>query len=271
VACVVGAADVETGYEINLGLFYLAPIAIATWGAGVAGGLGLSLASVIGMFAVDNFLTRDMQFPGLVPYWNAMIRLGYFVAFTLVLSALKRAHERERYLARQDYLTGVANYHAFAEAVRREIGNARRLLFPISVAYLDCDNFKSINDTSGHHVGDELLRAAARTMTGHLRKFDMVARLGGDEFAILLPGADIAAARKAIRDVRRALMATMTRRGWPVTFSIGVVTFLSPPAEPDEVIRITDSLMYEVKASGKNHVLHRIFDRHSGLADATAA
>jgi diguanylate cyclase (GGDEF)-like protein len=141
----------------------------------------------------------------------------------------------------------------------------------LGLLLVDLDRFKQINDHCGHLIGDQVLRAIAEEVQNAASPCDLPCRLGGDEFAILLPGADIAAARKAIRDVRRALMATMTRRGWPVTFSIGVVTFLSPPAEPDEVIRITDSLMYEVKASGKNHVLHRIFDRHSGLADATAA
>jgi len=272
-ACLVGVADVVTGYEINLGFFYLAPIAIATWGARIVGGLSLSLACVLGMFAVDNFVTRDIPFPSsdLIPYWNAMIRLGYFVAFTLVLSALKRAHARERFFARHDYLTGVANYHAFTEATRREIAHARRLLFPISIAYLDCDNFKAINDGNGHHVGDELLRVVARIMKKHLRTYDVVARLGGDEFAILLPGADVVMAGKAIRELRRELLATMAQRGWPVTFSIGVVTFVTPPSDTDQALQITDRLMYAVKNNGKDKVLHRVFDKHSGLADAFAA
>jgi diguanylate cyclase (GGDEF)-like protein len=272
-ACVVGVADVATGYEINLGLFYLAPIAIAIWGAGVIGGLSLSLACVLGMFAVDNFVTRDIPFPSgdLIPYWNGMIRLGYFVAFTLVLSALRHAHARERFLARHDYLTGVANYHAFTEAARREIANAHQLRFPISIAYLDCDNFKAVNDGKGHHVGDELLRVAARNMTKHLRTFDVVARLGGDEFAILLPGAGVVMAGKAIRELRRELLATMAQRGWPVTFSIGVVTFLTPPANTDQALQITDRLMYAVKNNGKDQVLHQVYDKRSGLADAFAA
>jgi diguanylate cyclase (GGDEF)-like protein len=272
-ACLVGVADVETGYEINLGLFYLAPIAIVTWGAGIVGGLSLSLACVLGMFAVDNFVTRDMPFPSrdLIPYWNAMIRLGYFVAFTLILSALKHAHARERFLARQDYLTGVANYHSFTEAARREFANAHRLRFPVSIAFLDCDNFKAINDENGHHVGDELLRVAARTMTKHLRTFDVVARLGGDEFAILLPGAGVDMAGKAIRELRRGLLTTMAQRGWPVTFSIGVVTFLTPPRDPDQALQITDRLMYAVKNNGKDQVLQRVFDKRSGLTDAFAA
>jgi diguanylate cyclase (GGDEF)-like protein len=165
----------------------------------------------------------------------------------------------------------VANSHAFAEVARREIANAHQLQFPISIAYLDCDNFKAVNDASGHHVGDEVLRVVARSIAGQLREFDLVARLGGDEFAILLPGASVAMADKAVLRVRRELLAAMARRGWPVTFSIGVITFLTPPADPDEAIRISDCAMYAVKGNGKNRVLHQVFDRRSGLAKASAA
>jgi diguanylate cyclase (GGDEF)-like protein len=272
-ACAIGFVDVKTGYEINLGLFYLAPIALVTWNAGTIGGLALSLASVLGMFVVDNFVTRDTPFPSgdLIPYWNTLIRIGYFVTFTAILSALKRAHDRERSFARQDYLTGIANNYAFAEAARREIASAHYFQHPISFAYLDCDNFKAINDAKGHKVGDELLRQAARNMTEHVREFDLVARLGGDEFGILLPGAGVALAGSVVQRIRRALLAEMAQGDWRVTFSIGVVTFRTPPADPDEAIRITDSLMYAVKRNGKDSVLHRVFDRRIGLVDASGA
>ena len=256
----VGFADVATGYEINLGLFYLVPIAVVTWGAGRAAGLAISVTSVVGMFIVDNFVTRHIPFPSdaLIPYWNAMIRLGYFCLFTLILYALKRAHERERALARQDHLTGIANSQAFAEASRFEIARAQRLRHPLSVVYIDCDNFKQVNDARGHEAGDRLLRTVAQTMAGHVRRNDIVARLGGDEFAVLLPDAGESAAGVVVRNLRGALHSAMSQQGWPVTFSIGVVTFLTPPTDTDQAIRVTDHAMYAVKTSGKDSVVHRV-------------
>jgi diguanylate cyclase (GGDEF)-like protein len=259
-AVAVGLADVATGYEINLGLFYLVPIAVVTWGTGLVAGLMLAVTSVVVMFIVENFVTRDIPFPSsaLVPYWNAAIRLGYFCVFAFVLSALRRAHERERALARQDHVTGIANSQAFAEASRREIARAHKHRHPLSVVYIDCDNFKHVNDSMGHPEGDRLLRAVAQTMAGHFRSTDVVARLGGDEFAVLLPEAGEAVARRVVRDVSGALDSAMAQQGWPVTFSIGVVTFLTPPADADHAIHATDLAMYSVKTSGKNNVVHRV-------------
>jgi len=272
-ACAVGFVDLATGFEISLGLFYLIPIALVTWYTGLAGGLILSGTCAIGMFVVDNLVTRDIPFPSndLIPYWNTMIRLGYFVVVAAILSALKRAHERVKAYARQDYLTGVANSQAFDEVSRVEIARARQMRHPVSVAYMDCDNFKQINDRFGHYTGDELLRVTAQTIISHLRKSDMVARLGGDEFGVLLPDTGVATAKEVIQKVQQELLATMAQRQWPVTFSIGVVTFITPPDGPDEAIRISDQLMYLVKSSGKNSVVHQVFDRQNGLTEAASA
>ena len=261
-ALAIAGADVATGYEINLGLFYLAPIALVTWFVGRAAGIGVAAACVVGMFVVDNYVTRDMPFPthNLVPYWNAMIRLGYFVVFACILSALKKAHEREKAFARQDFLTGVANGQAFFELLSFEIAGAQRSCRPFSVAYVDCDNFKEVNDRFGHATGDEVLRVTAATMARNLRKADVVARLGGDEFALLLGDAGPLDARERIETLHAALIDAARRRDWPVTYSIGVATFLKSPPDAEIATREADRLMYTVKNRGKNGVAHGILE-----------
>lgn len=263
VASIIGLVDVATGYDINLGLFYLLPIALATWYGGRATGLFLSVVCVTGMFFVDNFVTRDMPFPSnnLIPYWNMAIRLGYFVVFSWLLHALKGALDREKSYARRDYLTGAANAQAFYETARVEFEAARFSGRALSIAYMDCDNFKEINDRLGHSAGDELLRVTAGTVRANVRLRDLVARLGGDEFGLLMPESDFEGARQIVNTVKEELLAAMARRGWNVTFSIGIATFITLPDNVDEAIKASDQLMYEVKSNGKNSIAHEVFGR----------
>jgi diguanylate cyclase (GGDEF)-like protein len=86
----------------------------------------------------------------------------------------------------------------------------------------------------------------------------MVARIGGDEFSLLLPETGEEPAALVIRKIHKRLTATMREQGWPVTFSIGVVTFLTPPESVDEMLRTADSMMYFVKGAGKNMVKHKV-------------
>ena len=259
---IIGYLDVATGYEIGVGLFYLLPVALVTWHIGVLSGLFLSVIGVIGMFVVDNFVTRDIPFPSneLIPYWNTGIRLGYFIVFTAVLGALKRAYERERSRARRDFLTQAANAETFAELSRIAIERARRERQPTSIAYIDCDDFKQINDRFGHSTGDQLLKVVAATLLERSRKSDVVARLGGDEFAVLLPETPSHIAQEVIRGLNTGLLKRMRNYGWPATFSIGVATFVTPPTAPKEMIELSDALMYAVKRTGKNMIQHQVFD-----------
>jgi diguanylate cyclase (GGDEF)-like protein len=96
-------------------------------------------------------------------------------------------HEREQSRARRDFLTQAANAEMFADISRVQIERARRSKLPISIAYIDCDDFKLINARFGHQTGDQVLKVVAATLTEGLRTSDLVARLGGDEFAGLLP------------------------------------------------------------------------------------
>jgi diguanylate cyclase (GGDEF)-like protein len=248
--------DYVTGPDFSFVVFYLFPVFLVTWFAGKQAGIAISLMSGIAWFVAD-MLTATADGSGAIPYLNLVTKLGFFLVVNFTISSLKVSLERERKMARTDYLTRVANSRYFAEIASNEIKRAGRYLHPFTVAYLDIDDFKSVNDRWGHSTGDKLLALVADTMRRNIRATDSIARLGGDEFALLLPETGYDAASVVIQKVHQSLQAAMGRKGWPVTFSIGVVTFRTPPDSVDGMIKVADAFMYSVKHSGKNRIKHR--------------
>ncbi|MCK7512332.1 MAG: GGDEF domain-containing protein [Desulfobacterales bacterium] len=160
----------------------------------------------------------------LIPVWNTLIRFSFFVIITLLLSSFKISMEREKELSRIDYLTGAVNTRLFYELAQAEIDRFHRYEHPFTLAYIDLDNFKSVNDQFGHSTGDQVLRTVVNSARKYLRKTDVLARLGGDEFALLLSETDQESARVAISNIQSKLSEEMRQNNWPVTFSIGVLT-----------------------------------------------
>lgn len=188
---------------------------------------------------------------------EALVRLAETVGTTL---ELRRAMRQVRAMALTDALTGIANRPAFLDGLDRAIARQRRHGEPFSLLYLDLDGFKRVNDVLGHVVGDEVLRRVAEVLVAELRREDLAARIGGDEFAVLLAGADADGAHAGER-IRAAVKRCMDAHGWPVTASVGVVTFLATPDDVSEALAAADELMYGAKASGKDRVRHREFLR----------
>ncbi|HSB80348.1 MAG TPA: GGDEF domain-containing protein [Candidatus Methylomirabilis sp.] len=127
------------------------------------------------------------------------------------------------------------------------------------MAYLDLDDFKTVNDRWGHRVGDAIPRAVVTRARAHLRATDTIARVGGDEFILLFPETDHAAVRGIIPRIHRALVAEMQRHQWPATFSIGVLTCLHAPPTAEEIIKRADEVMHSVKKNGKNGVAYAAY------------
>jgi diguanylate cyclase (GGDEF)-like protein len=247
----VAVGDELTGADVSFTLLYLGPIGFATWFVSLPAGVLLSILSAIASFAVD-LAARSVPLPGAILAWNLAVQLGTFLALVVLLAALKDRLESEGQLARTDPLTLVSNRRAFLELSGVELERARRTGRPITVAYLDCDDFKFINDRLGHAQGDSLLVTVAATLRGGTRAVDTVARLGGDEFGLLLVDTDGPTAEALIARLRAALAAEMTANGWHVSFSIGGATFLAPPRSVDEMLGRADLLMYDAKRGGKN-------------------
>ena len=251
---VIGAIDYLSGYELGVSVFYLIPIALLAWAAGMWPGLIGSLAGAFVWGFVD-VKSGHVYSSTFIMYWNGATRFVIYAVMTLLLSFLKESIRHEREQSRIDYLTQAANTRSFLEILRIEIDRCRRYGRPFTLAYLDLDNFKEVNDSLGHTTGDTVLCTVVTVIRDNMRSTDTVARLGGDEFAILLPETDLEAARKAILKIHSGLLAAMDGTGWPVTASVGSLTCVDAAWDVDECIRQADDLMYAAKAKGKNTVV----------------
>jgi diguanylate cyclase (GGDEF)-like protein len=249
---VIALLDYLTGYELAFSLFYVIPIAMVTWRTNGKFGIGFSIISA-SLWLIVDVLSGATYSNAFIYLWNSIIRFGFFT-LTVILIRLTGTLEQERMFARTDFVTGTINTRFFHVLAQQEIDRSIRSQVPITVAFMDVDNFKSINDLFGHTTGDKVLGAIAECMQRCLRKTDLVARVGGDEFAILLPEVDISTAKTVITKMHRKLLEEMQKNGWPVTFSTGVLTFTKPPGSVDEVLSVADGLMYSVKNSGKNNI-----------------
>jgi len=250
---ILGVADYWTGFEFSFSLFYLFPVAIAAWFVNRKSGTFISLFSALTWY-VSNTLAGEAYSIPAIGYWNAAVRLGFFVIVSILLADLRESTEQARELARTDFITGITNSRAFYQAALTELLRAKRYNHLITFAYIDLDNFKQINDLFGHNRGDALLKVVAGTLRTNLRQTDIVARMGGDEFIVLLPETDQFAANIAITKLQSLLLQEMQRNQWEVTFSIGVITLLGSSLSIDEVIHKADQLMYIAKTEGKNKI-----------------
>ena len=169
---------------------------------------------------------------------------------------LRATTAREATMARTDPLTGLFNRRAFIELATREVARAERYHRSVSIAYMDIDKFKAVNDAGGHKEGDRLLVQVAETLRGNLRSSDVVARYGGDEFVVLLPDTGDAAAEAVLEKLMGALRGA-TRAEWPATFSIGFITVDRPSVSLDRLVQEADTLAYAAKRAGGDCVRHR--------------
>jgi diguanylate cyclase (GGDEF)-like protein len=254
----VGILNDIAGPELSSAIFYLIPLVLVTWFTKRSIGLIFSVLSALTWLIADLTSGATYSFAD-IPYWNGIARLSSFFILTFILSALKSTLKEEEEFSRIDFLTGIRNRRNFIELVNMEINRARRYEHPFTMVCIDLDNFKTVNDCFGHSTGDMLLRLVAHTIRENIRATDTVARLGGDEFAILLPETGRNEAEVIMQKVQKVNLHIMRKHGWPVTLSIGVVTFTSPPSTVDETLRISDQLMYGAKNNGKNSIRYEVF------------
>lgn len=249
--------DYLTTYQLRFSPFYLLIVMLVTWCCGLKWGLFFVFASSVAQFILGS---ASPSFGSIYFYVDNFNRLVSYLLLMGLTAQLKKRHVREQYWARVDYLTGLLNPRGFYKALSVEIARHRRERLPMSVAYLDCDNFKEINDRLGHKEGDRLLKHVAHTISSHVRKTDVLGRLGGDEFGIVLLDTDGSRALNVVDKLRRELDAAMAKHHWPVTFSVGLGIFASAPQSEDAMISFVDTLMYRVKASGKNNILMDLYE-----------
>lgn len=169
----------------------------------------------------------------------------------------KRLEEKLRELATTDALTGALNRRRLLEIAEAELERAARYKHPLSIAMLDLDHFKSVNDNFGHHVGDEALRRVASTIRLALRKQDWVGRYGGEELTVVFPetaAGDASMVGERIRSAVEKLGLVDAGRSVPLTISAGVASWRSGETLADTLKR-ADAALYEAKSGGRNRVV----------------
>jgi diguanylate cyclase (GGDEF)-like protein len=177
------------------------------------------------------------------------------VAGHRTIRRLSLARERERHLGTHDQLTGLANRYLFNDRLGQAVAAARRSGRKMAVLFIDLDNFKLVNDTLGHGVGDGMLRSVAGHLVSALRESDTAGRVGGDEFALLLTNLkDELDARRVASKILDALSNSieLRDRSMSCTVSIGIATLPSNGSDPKELVRKADTAMYHAKKRGRN-------------------
>jgi len=245
--------DRLSGTQLSLTPLYVIPVAAVAWYHGELWGRTCAFFAGVAQLVADVTALNGAPDAAVI-VWNALMIIALSTVVGEVLIRLHSSLDRESDLARTDQLTGVANARAFHEAAAMELERAHRYGRPFTIACLDLDHFKAVNDTLGHAGGDRLLRAVGQALRGRLRRVDSVARLGGDEFILLLPETSAAPALYALEHVRRILTDLTKVYGPDVRASIGAVTFSQAPASVSDMIRAADIAMYRAKSRGRDRV-----------------
>lgn len=264
-AVAVGVVDYVTGYEVRVFPLYFLSIAFVAWDLS-AGWTMVMAATSAAIWAGSNWLAGKAYVSPFTWPINIASQLMAFAVVGLLVVELRRRLRLEQDLSRYDSLTSLPNSRAFFERGELLLAIARRSARPLTLAYLDLDNFKAVNDEHGHQEGDRALSETADALRSHFRSSDLVARLGGDEFVALLIDTSANGARTSLGRVHDLVDAAMRRNGWPVTISVGAVCYERAPATLEEAIHEADSVMYLAKRSGKNCVRVDVVDPGAGSA-----
>ncbi len=253
----IAILDFLTPDELNVSIFYLAPIAMAAFFGG--SGLGYPTALLCASVWIVVLVVGGQGFSSPFFYgWNLLVRVGYYALFVYLVCALRRHIEDLRQLGLRDPLTKAANRRYFEEYLSLTVARAARAGAPLTFMLFDIDDFKHINDEFGHLRGDEVLTILADCIQARIRPDDMLARLGGDEFALILYAMDYDRSEEVTARLIDSVAREFAARGIVATMSVGMITYAVPCDRPEVIIRQADELMYEVKRGGKNGRKHSL-------------
>jgi diguanylate cyclase (GGDEF)-like protein len=239
---------------LSLTAFYLLPIAIATWFVGARPGQLLAFLSAA--------LAYGILFERHAPLLNTVWEVGTIWAIGAIVAELlhgvKMSTEIGKQLSRIDSATGAVNSRFFMELLEAEFHRAERYRFALTVAYIDLDNFKQLNERLGRQAGDELLYRFVEQLSEALRANDVVARLGGDEFALLLPQTNDVQAQQVFTRLQPQMKDALEAESIPVQYSIAVVTFLEMPEMVEDLTEQAELLLQSIKSNGKNRLEYQV-------------
>ena len=245
----------KTGPEFEIAQLYLFPIAMVAWFVGRDAATVLATLSMIFWVVFDMFTLQTLS-GGLAPALNEVLRLVTFLMVILLIDNSKHQIDNLTELSTVDPLTGLFNRRAFFKRIKLELERAKRYHEPISLIYIDLDNFKTINDKFGHHTGDRLLKEISSLMKINTRQSDIVSRMGGDEFCILLPETNLESAKLVYDKLDKHISKLIKTNKWNISFSAGLLDF-TEDMDAESFVNIADELMYAAKNSGKDKLVIR--------------
>ena len=206
---------------------------------------------IIGMLAVDS--TKNNYFQE--DHARLVAAFAHQVAVAIENA---RLYEEVKFLAKTDELTGVNNRRRIMELGQREYKRSIRYGYPLSVIMLDIDNFKEINDTCGHTVGDKVIQQLARGCLKNMRELDLVGRYGGDEFVLLLPDTELKDAVGVAERLRACVERSphpLEKGELPFTISMGAAELIRDCESLEALLDLADEAMYQAKERGGNQVV----------------
>jgi diguanylate cyclase (GGDEF)-like protein len=206
-------------------------------------------------------LSVDEPADGKLPSPEVMRALEILANQTVHALESAQVHAHIKHQAVMDGLTGLYNHGYFQEALAQKARESAMVGRPYTVLMMDLDNLKEVNDTFGHLLGDEVLRAVADTLSASIRKEDVAARYGGDEFAVFLPDRTVEQAEQVAERIRTEVEAIRIQPGISasarpirVTLSVGIASHPQNGIDHHEVMKAADEALYEAKRTGKNRV-----------------
>ncbi len=257
--CLVGMIDYLIGFELSVAVFYAGPVAIAAWYAGRRAGIAIAVLSAVSLYTADA-AAGHLYSHAEIPFWNALVMGGFLMIIASLLTLLRKTLRDQQVLARIDGLTGLYCRRMFDVRLEHDLALARRRNGTIALAYLDVDDFKTVNDRYGHAGGDRVLKEISQVLKESIRDADTAARIGGDEFALVFPDTDACGAHQIVSKIVCKLHEAFAASHWQVTCSIGVVTILDSTVSSESAVGAADKVMYQVKARGKDAVEFSVFN-----------
>lgn len=258
ITAVLGMIDLATGYEYSFSVFYLLPVSIAAW----YDQYKITVLTI--MLSGMTWLIADIHAGHhysntFIPLWNAFVRLGFFSIVAFLLINVRKNWQEMKNLAMKDQLTSLDNSRAFDIEYRilRKLNFRKQSLFAVGI--IDLDGFKAVNDTHGHHRGDEVLLQFSQILKKSCRSSDIVARLGGDEFAIILLDIDETQAYLCDHHLRTLFAESGLNQKYGVDFSMGLAILSELPENLEDATKTADQLMYQSKSLGKSQTTIQSF------------
>jgi diguanylate cyclase (GGDEF)-like protein len=245
---------------------FVLPIVVISWYGSEKAGLALAVVTaVILVFCKYQINATDLSMGSII--LDGVVYLVSYSFLAVLITNFRSVHRVEEFAAGTDSLTRLPNARAFYAEFANELLRSIRYKHIFTLAYIDIDNFKSVNDSQGHSSGDELLIEVARCLKSSIRATDTVARLGGDEYVCLFPETEAEAAKNLFSKISQQLAENMQSQNWPVSFSVGMVTFETIPDDIKEAMIIADDLMYSVKNNKKNSIAYKVWRGRSMAFD----